>query len=88
MRNTFNLSAVVTESCGPRLRDLDGNWSLDVSGAYGLNVAGFDRYKAWIEQGWERVQDLGPVLGPVHPIVAENIALLKRCPVSTRSRFT
>jgi glutamate-1-semialdehyde 2,1-aminomutase len=78
MRDTFNLATVVTESSGPRLRDLDGHWNLDVSGSYGLNVAGFDRYKAWIEQGWELVKDLGPVLGPLHPVVAENVALLKR----------
>ena len=77
MRERFNLCSVVTASQGPKLRDLDGNWSLDVSGSYGLNVAGFDRYKHWTEKGWERVKDLGPVLGPLHPIVAENIALLK-----------
>ena len=45
MREKFNLTTVVTASDGPRLRDLDGGWSLDVSGSYGLNVAGFDRYK-------------------------------------------
>jgi glutamate-1-semialdehyde 2,1-aminomutase len=50
---------------------------MDVSGAYGVNVAGFDRYKEWIEKGWERVKELGPVLGPLHPIVADNIAMLK-----------
>ncbi len=77
MRERFNLCSVVTVSKGPKLRDLDGNWNLDVSGSYGLNVAGFDRYKEWIENGWERVKDLGPVLGPVHPIVAENITILK-----------
>jgi glutamate-1-semialdehyde 2,1-aminomutase len=77
MREKFSLCSVVTESKGPKLRDLDGNWSLDVSGSYGLNVAGFDRYKEWAEKGWERVKDLGPALGPLHPIVAENIALLK-----------
>ncbi len=77
MRERFNLCSVVTASDGPKLRDLDGNWSLDVSGSYGLNVAGFDRYKDWIDKGWERVRDLGPVLGPLHPVVAENIALLK-----------
>jgi len=77
MREKFNLCSVVTESNGPRLRDLDGNWTLDVSGSYGLNVAGFDRYKDWIEKGWERVKDLGPVLGPLHPVVAENITMLK-----------
>jgi glutamate-1-semialdehyde 2,1-aminomutase len=68
---------VVTASRGPHLRNLDGHWTIDVSGSYGLNVAGFDRYKEWIQKGWERVQDLGPVLGPVHPVVAENIDMLK-----------
>jgi len=77
MRETFNLCSVVTASEGPRLRDLDGHWSLDVTGSYGVNVAGYDRYKEWMEKGWQRVKDLGPVLGPLHPVVAENIALLK-----------
>ncbi len=67
----------MTASDGPKLRDLDGRWTLDVSGSYGLNVAGFDRYKGWIEKGWDQVKGLGPVLGPLHPVVAENIALLK-----------
>jgi glutamate-1-semialdehyde 2,1-aminomutase len=77
MREKFNLCSVVTASDGPRLHDLDGHWNLDVSGSYGVNVAGFERYKEWIQQGWERVKDLGPVLGPLHPVVAENITLLK-----------
>jgi glutamate-1-semialdehyde 2,1-aminomutase len=77
MRERFNLCTVVTESDGPRLRDLDGRWTLDVSGAYGLNVAGFDRYKDWMARGLERVSGLGPVLGPLHPVVAENIAILR-----------
>lgn len=77
MRERFNLCSVVTASDGPKLRDLDGNWTLDVSGSYGLNVAGFDRYKEWIEKGWDQVKELGPVLGPLHPVVADNIALLK-----------
>src|SRR6266851_5447927 len=77
MREKFNLCSVVTASDGPKLRDLDGNWSLDVSGSYGLNVAGFDRYKEWMEKGWERVKELGPALGPLHPVVEENISILK-----------
>jgi glutamate-1-semialdehyde 2,1-aminomutase len=77
MREKFNLCSVVIASDAPKLRDLDGNWSLDVSGSYGLNIAGFDRYKEWAAKGWERVKDLGPVLGPLHPIVADNITLLK-----------
>jgi glutamate-1-semialdehyde 2,1-aminomutase len=77
MREKFNLCSVVTASKGPRLHDLDGHWSLDVGGSYGVNVAGFERYKEWMHKGWERVQELGPVLGPLHPLVADNIALLK-----------
>ena len=77
MRERFELCSVVTASEGPRLRDLDGNWSLDVGGSYGVNVAGFDRYKEWMARGLERVRELGPVLGPLHPVVEENIALLR-----------
>ena len=77
MRERFDLASVVTASNGPHLRDLDGNWTLDVSGSYGVNVAGFDRYKVWISAGWERVKNLGPVLGPLHPVVADNIAMLQ-----------
>src|SRR5262245_14569130 len=78
MRERFNLAAVVTASDGPHLQDLDGHWTLDVGGSYGVNVAGFARYKTWMARGLERVRDLGPVLGPLHPVVAENVALLKR----------
>ena len=77
IRDKFNLCSVATVSQGPKLLDLDGNWTIDVSGAYGVNVAGFDRYKEWIQKGWDRVKDLGPALGPLHPVVAENIARLK-----------
>jgi glutamate-1-semialdehyde 2,1-aminomutase len=77
MREKFNLCSVVTSSQGPRLQNLDGHWTIDVSGSYGVNVAGFDRYKEWIEKGWDRVKDLGPVLGPLHPVVADNIAMLR-----------
>jgi glutamate-1-semialdehyde 2,1-aminomutase len=77
MREQFNLASVVTASDGPRLRDLDGNWTLDVGGSYGVNVAGFTRYKQWMSKGLDRVRDVGPVLGPLHPLVAENVTLLK-----------
>lgn len=78
MRDRFNLASVAVASDGPLLRDLDGNWSLDVSGSYGVNVAGYDAYKRWIERGWERVKDLGAVLGPLHPVVADNVERLRR----------
>ena len=77
MRERFNVCSVVTASSGPHLQSLDGTWTLDVSGSYGVNVAGYDRYKTWIEQGWERVRELGAVLGPLHPLVGSNIDRLK-----------
>jgi glutamate-1-semialdehyde 2,1-aminomutase len=78
MRERFNLATVVAASDGPHLRDLDGHWTLDVGGSYGVNVAGYGRYKEWMTRGLERVRDVGPVLGPLHPLVAENVAQLKR----------
>jgi glutamate-1-semialdehyde 2,1-aminomutase len=77
MRERFEVCSVVTASDGPRLLDLDGDWPLDVSGAYGVNVAGFGRYKEWMTRGLERVRDLGPALGPLHPVTADNIARLR-----------
>jgi glutamate-1-semialdehyde 2,1-aminomutase len=78
MREHFDLSTVVTASDGPRLRDLDGRWSLDASGSYGVNVAGYTRYKEWMQRALERVKDVGPVLGPLHPVVDDNLARLKQ----------
>ena len=76
MRERFNVASVAHRSVGPYLEDLDGQRSLDVSGSYGVNVAGYDRYKEWLDRGWERVRDLGPVLGPLHPVVLENVRTL------------
>ena len=77
MREGFNVAAVATASTGSRLRDLDDNWNIDVSGSYGVNLAGYDRYKEWLDRGWARVRDLGPVLGPLHPVVSDNVTTLK-----------
>ncbi len=48
--------SVVEESCGVRIRDMDGNWRYDLSGSYGVNVFGYDFYKECIEQGMSMVQ--------------------------------
>lgn len=77
MRDRVNLSAIVTESRGPWLHQVTGEWTIDVSGSYGLNVAGWEKYKEWISRGWDEVRALGPVLGAVHPLVADNISRLK-----------
>jgi glutamate-1-semialdehyde 2,1-aminomutase len=58
-------------------RDLDGNWSYDLGGSYGVNLFGVDFYKACIERGVERARDLGLVLGAYHPVVLDNVDRLR-----------
>ena len=59
------------------LIDVDGHRLTDVSGSYGVNVCGYDMYKRFISEGWDLVCNVGCVLGPVHPLVKENIEMLK-----------
>jgi len=68
-------AAVATR--GVKVRDLDGNWRYDLAGSYGLNVFGYDFYKECMERGFEKVKQLGPVLGPYHPLIRENVEKLK-----------
>src|SRR5215831_8826091 len=74
---TLPMGTVVAESRGERLLDLDGNLEYDLGGSYGVNLFGTDFYKAAIQRGVERARSLGVVLGPYHPIVAENVERLR-----------
>jgi len=65
-------------SAGVTLTDLDDNCCYDLTGSYGVNLFGNDFYKECIDQGADRVRALGPVLGSYHPVVADNVARLKR----------
>ncbi len=67
----------VKSSHGVTLTDMDGNVFYDLAGSYGVNLFGYDFYKTCMEQGYERVRELGPVLGPYHPVVLDNVARLK-----------
>jgi glutamate-1-semialdehyde 2,1-aminomutase len=78
VRRELPVPSFFVESHGARLKDVDGNWSYDLAGSYGVNLFGYDFYKDCIERGALRVRELGPVLGPYHPVVAENAATLKR----------
>ena len=69
--------AFVQSSDGVMLTDLDGNRFYDIGGSYGINVLGYDFYKAAVDRGVARLRDLGPVLGPYHPVVLENTKILK-----------
>ena len=78
VRKHFKLGSVLESSAGPIVTDLDGNQLYDVTGSYGVNVFGYDFYKECMARGAERVKDLGPVLGSLHPVVGYNVERLKQ----------
>lgn len=67
----------VESSSGVMVTDLDGNQYYDLTGSYGVNLFGYDFYKECMTRGQERVRALGPVLGPYHPLVADNVRRLQ-----------
>ncbi|MEZ5786976.1 MAG: aminotransferase class III-fold pyridoxal phosphate-dependent enzyme [Xanthobacteraceae bacterium] len=70
------VGAFMEASSGVTLTDLDGNRFYDLAGSYGVNVFGVDFYKTCLEESRKRVAELGPVLGPYHPVVAANVKRL------------
>lgn len=86
-RVPFQFSPIVRErlptgnfyesSKGVTLTDLDGNSFYDLTGSYGVNLLGNDAYKRLIAEGAETAAGLGPVLGGLHPVVADNVRRLK-----------
>ncbi|NBQ91074.1 MAG: aminotransferase class III-fold pyridoxal phosphate-dependent enzyme [Betaproteobacteria bacterium] len=74
----LSTSSFVIRTQGSVIEDVDGNAYLDVSGSYGVNVLGYDVYKACIEEAVLRAGELGPVLGAYHPVVLENAQRLAR----------
>ena len=77
VRERIASAVVVRSASGHRLTDIDGNTFIDLTGAYGVNVFGNDRYKRWIDEGVSSVRELGPVLGPYHPVIEPNVERLK-----------
>ena len=78
VRTRLPVGGMADATDGVRIRNLDGSWSYDTGGSYGVNLLGYDFYKSCIERGVERVRELGPVLGPYHPLIAENVAMIKQ----------
>ena len=78
LRSRLKAGSFVYSSGGVFVTDLDGNFYYDLTGSYGVNVFGYDFYKACIAEGARRVENLGPVLGSYHPIVLENAERLKK----------
>lgn len=78
VREHLPSGAFASASSGVNIIDLDGNRSYDVAGSYGVNVFGYDFYKDMMAKGLASTNDLGPVLGLYHPIVADNVKRLKQ----------
>ena len=74
----LKIGSFVASTEGVTVTDLDGNRFFDLTGSYGVNLLGNDFYKQSIEEGSALVRDLGPVLGAYHPVMADNLARLKR----------
>jgi glutamate-1-semialdehyde 2,1-aminomutase len=77
VRSRLDAGVFVQASSGVMLTDLDGNEYYDLAGSYGVNVLGYDSYKRILQDAFERVRRLGPVLGPYHPVIAYNVKRLK-----------
>lgn len=73
----IKIGSFVKASQGVTVTDLDDNVFYDLTGSYGVNLLGYDFYKASIEAGQQTVKELGPVLGAYHPCVLENVQRLK-----------
>jgi glutamate-1-semialdehyde 2,1-aminomutase len=78
VRRHLKTGALLKDSHGVVVRNLDGHASYDLTGSYGVNVFGYDFYKECVDAGIGRVRDLGPVLGAYHPVVAENVRKLQQ----------
>jgi glutamate-1-semialdehyde 2,1-aminomutase len=78
LRERLKLSAFVDSSSGVKIKDVDGNQAYDLAGSYGVNLFGYDFYKACIAEGAALVAELGPVLGSYHPCVLDNVRRLAR----------
>jgi glutamate-1-semialdehyde 2,1-aminomutase len=80
VREHLSTSAFVQSSAGVTVTDVDGNVSYDLTGSYGVNIFGNDFYKECIHEAEARAHALGPVLGPYHPVMTDNVRRL--CEIS------
>jgi len=80
VREHLGTGAFVQSSAGVTVTDLDGNIFHDLTGSYGVNIFGNDFYKECIAKAEARARALGPVLGPYHPVIADNVTRL--CAIS------
>ncbi len=77
VREHLRSGSFVRASDGAALVDLDGNRLYDLTGSYGVNLFGYAFYRECIAWGAAEVAALGPVLGQLHPVVADNVQRLR-----------
>jgi len=80
VRDNLGTGTFMESSAGVTVTDVDGNVFYDLTGSYGVNIFGNDFYKECITEAEKRARALGPVLGPYHPVITENVRRL--CEIS------
>ena len=80
VRENLGTGAFMESSAGVTVTDVDGNTFYDLTGSYGVNIFGNDFYKECIAAAQTRAHALGPVLGPYHPVITDNVRRL--CEIS------
>ena len=80
VRENLGTGAFMQSSAGVTVTDVDGNVFYDLTGSYGVNIFGNDFYKECITEAEKRAHALGPVLGPYHPVITDNVRRL--CEIS------
>ena len=80
VRENLGTGAFMQSSAGVTVTDVDGNMFYDLTGSYGVNIFGNDFYKECITEAEKRARALGPVLGPYHPVITDNVRRL--CEIS------
>ncbi len=76
VRENLGTGAFMESSAGVTVTDVDGNVFYDLTGSYGVNIFGNDFYKECIAAAETRARALGPVLGPYHPVITDNVRRL------------
>jgi glutamate-1-semialdehyde 2,1-aminomutase len=77
VREELKTGILVDHSHHVWLTDVDGNDWMDLGGAYGVNVFGYDFYKDCLREAATVAGDLGPVLGPYHPVIVDAVRRLR-----------
>jgi glutamate-1-semialdehyde 2,1-aminomutase len=78
VNDALPMCTVVERTEGTHIVDVDGQELLDSSGSYGVNCFGHTHFKRFMDAGNQLAQQVGPLLGPMHPVVTENIEMLMK----------